>query len=80
MRHKDIEYRVIQGIKRGTWRWSADLAGVNTAGRKRAVKGSGTEFTRDKAIARAVQAIDRALSEPKLRLKSPSKYIETTKL
>jgi hypothetical protein len=28
MRYRDIEYTVVQGIRRGVWKWSASVTGV----------------------------------------------------
>ena len=34
MRYRDIEYSVVQGIKRGVWKWSVSVAGTVILGRE----------------------------------------------
>jgi hypothetical protein len=58
MRHRDIEFRLIQGIERGTWHWSAAIENVDKRGRIAPVKSQGTEPTCDKAVARSRQSTD----------------------
>jgi hypothetical protein len=62
MEHRDIEYAVVQGIKRGAWKWSASVEGVVIMG---------NEQTRSAAMAAAEKAIDRALAQKKVRLVPP---------
>ena len=57
MEHRGVEYRIIQGIKRGFWKWSVETE----TGTK-----SGTTDSRDAAMAAAKLAIDNAL-DPKKR-------------
>ncbi len=57
MEHRGVEYRIIQGIKRGFWKWSVETE----TGTK-----SGTTDSRDAAMAAAKRAIDNAL-DPKKR-------------
>jgi hypothetical protein len=52
MEHGGIEYTVVQGIERGTWKWSASVAGVIIMGQ---------EPTKLAAITAAETAIDQAL-------------------
>ncbi len=34
MRYRDIEYTVVQGIKRGLWKWSTSVAGTVVSGKE----------------------------------------------
>jgi hypothetical protein len=34
MRYRDIEYTVVQGIKRGVWKWSTSVAGTAVSGKE----------------------------------------------
>ena len=52
MLHRDVEYRIIQGIKRGFWKWSIE----GETGKR-----SGTSNSRNAAMAAAKRAIDNAL-------------------
>jgi hypothetical protein len=54
MQYKGAEYRVVQGIDRGLWKWSVSVAGMVLTGQ---------EETRPAAIAAAEKAIDRALKK-----------------
>jgi hypothetical protein len=53
MEYGGIEYSVVQGIERGTWKWSASVAGLITMGQ---------EPTKAEAVAAAESAIERALA------------------
>ena len=56
MEYRGIEYRVIQGIKRGFWKWSVDTAeGIR----------AGTADRRDTAVSAAKRTIDRLLDPAK---------------
>jgi hypothetical protein len=57
MEHRGVEYRIIQGIKPGDWKWSAEIH----TGTK-----SGTSDNKDAAVTAAKSAIDNAL-DPKIR-------------
>ena len=60
MKHRDVEYSVVQGIGRNVWKWSVSFdAGLRVAGQT---------MTKAEAITRAERAIDRALTAKKLRL------------
>jgi hypothetical protein len=59
MKHRDVEYSVVQGIGRNVWKWSVSFAGLRVAGQT---------TTKAAAITRAERAIDRALTAKKLRL------------
>ena len=60
MKHRDIEYSIVQGIGRHVWKWSVT---VNPDHRV-----AGQAMTKAEAISRAERAIDRALATKKLRL------------
>jgi hypothetical protein len=62
MEYQGTEYTVVQGIKRGVWKWSASVAGLVLIGQ---------EERRSAAVAAAEKAIDRALAPKKLRLDPP---------
>jgi hypothetical protein len=52
MRHRGVEYTVVQGIERGVWKWSVYVEGTIVAG---------NEQTRPAAVIAAEEAIDRAI-------------------
>jgi hypothetical protein len=56
MEYRGIEYRVIQGIKRGFWKWSVESVEGTRAG---------TSDSRDAALSAARRAIDRLLNPTK---------------
>jgi hypothetical protein len=66
MEHRGVEYRIIQGIKRGFWKWSVETE----TGTK-----SGTTDSRDAPMAAAKRAIENAL-DPKKRSKRKGRPIE----
>jgi hypothetical protein len=59
MRHRDIEYSLVQGLGRHLWKWSATVADVVITGQA---------ATKSEAVAEAERAIDRALAPKKVRL------------
>jgi hypothetical protein len=59
MRHRDVEFAVVQGIGRHLWKWGFALDGKAIAGQA---------ATKIEAVKEAVGAIDRALATKKLRL------------
>ncbi len=61
MEHRGVEYRIIQGIQRGIWKWSVETE----PGTK-----SGISDSKDAAMAAAKRAIDNAL-DPKKRTLAP---------
>ena len=63
MEHRGVEYRLIQGIKRGFWKWSVETE----TGTK-----SGTSDSKDAAMAAAKRAIDAALDPKKRKLIPPA--------
>src|SRR5258705_13854068 len=52
MRYRDIEYSVVQGIKRGVWKWSVSVAGTVISGR---------ETSKAAAVVSVEKAIDQVL-------------------
>jgi len=56
MEYRGIENRVIQGIKRGFWKWSVESAEGTRAG---------TSDSRDTAVSAAKRTIDRLLDPTK---------------
>jgi hypothetical protein len=62
MRYRDIEYTVVQGIKRDVWKWSTSVAGTEVSGR---------EPSKEAAVAAVENAIDRALVSKRGRLVQP---------
>ena len=61
MEHRGVEYRIVQGIKRGFWKWSVETE----TGTK-----SGTSDSKDASMNAARRVIDNALN-PKKRKHSP---------
>jgi hypothetical protein len=61
MEHRGVEYRIIQGIQRGPWKWSVET-GTGTK--------SGISDSKDAAMAAAKRAIDNVL-DPKKRKPIP---------
>src|SRR5260370_13322048 len=62
MRYRDIEYTVVQGIKRDVWKWSTSVAGTEVSGR---------EPSKAAAMVAVEKAIDRALVSKRMRLVQP---------
>ena len=63
MEHRGVEYRIIQGIKRGFWKWSIETE-IGTK--------SGTSDSKEAAMAVAKRAIDNALDPQKIEAYSAS--------
>ena len=59
MEYRDIEYTVVQGIRRNLWKWSASVANVVITGQS---------YNKSEAVVEAEKAIDRALAPKKVRL------------
>ena len=59
MEHRGVQYRIIQGIKRGLWKWSVETE----TGTK-----SGTSDSKDAAVIAAKRTIDNALNPKKQKL------------
>jgi hypothetical protein len=62
MRYRNIEYTVVQGIKRGEWKWSTSVAGTAV---------SGKEPSKAAAVVAVEKTIDRALDSKTVRLVKP---------
>ena len=62
MRHRDIEYSLVQGLGRQLWKWSASVADMVITGQA---------ATKSEAAAEAEKAIDRALAPKKVRIDPP---------
>jgi hypothetical protein len=59
MEHRGVEYRIIQGIKRGFWKWSVEAETRTKSGSKNA------------AMNAAKHEIDIALSRQKRKFRPP---------
>jgi hypothetical protein len=64
MEYRGVEYTVVQGIKRGVWKWTASVADVLIMGQAQ---------TKPDAVARVEKAIDRALAPLIGRLVPPER-------
>jgi len=62
MKHRDVEFTVIQGLGRQLWKWSVWLGHFHLQGQA---------ATKAEAFAEAERAIDRALAPKKLKLIRP---------
>src|SRR5258708_28960661 len=62
MRYRDIEYSVVQGVKRGVWKWSVSVAGTVISGR---------ETSKAAAVVTVENAIAQALIPKRVRLVQP---------
>jgi hypothetical protein len=62
MKHRDVEFTVVQGLGRQLWKWGFAQDGKTVAGQA---------ATKAEAVAEAMRAIDRALAPKKLRLIRP---------
>jgi hypothetical protein len=62
MKHRNVEFSVVQGLGRQLWKWGFALNG-------RAVTGQAA--TKAEAVSEAERAIDRALTSKKLKLIRP---------
>ena len=60
MKHRDVEFTVVQGVGRQLWYWSMVLNGI-------VLKGQAA--TKSEAVAEAERAIDRALAPRKLKIR-----------
>jgi hypothetical protein len=65
MDHRGIEYTIVQGIGRDTWRWTVSLG--NNISKSGQVKG------KPEAVAQATRAINRALAPKRVRLVPPGR-------
>ncbi len=64
MKHRDIEYTLVQGTGRHIWKWSVVLDGSRSA--------AGQAMTKAEAVSEAERAIDRALALKKMKLVPPT--------
>ena len=69
MEYRGIEYKIIQGIKRGIWKWSLSL------GEPKIIK-VGQAKTKQDAVAEVERAIDRRLLERSCGLRCPDPAID----
>jgi len=60
MEYRGVEYSVVQGVERGTWKWFAVTDATRTK--------SGQAKSKPAAVADAERAIDRALAPKRVRL------------
>ena len=65
MEYRGVEYTIVQGIERGTWRWTVSL-GNN-------ISKSGQAIGKTEAVAQATRVIDKALTPKKVRLVPPGR-------
>jgi hypothetical protein len=65
MDHRGIEYTIVQGIGRDTWRWTVSL-GNN-------ISKSGQAIGKPEAVAQATRAINRAFALKRERLVPPGR-------
>jgi hypothetical protein len=63
MKYRDIEYTLVQGIRRNMWKWSVTFDADLSA--------RGEAMTKAEAVSKAERAIDWALAPKKLRLVPP---------
>jgi hypothetical protein len=63
MEHRGVEYRIIQGIKRGFWKWSVETE----TGTK-----SGSTDSKDAAVVAAKRIIDNALNAKMRKHRPPA--------
>ena len=65
MRHRGVDYIVVQGLGRQLWKWSLSLGEINLKGQA---------ATKAEAVADAERAIERALAPKKVRLFPSNDY------
>jgi len=63
MKHRGLDYTVVQGIGQHIWKWSVSLDASPPT--------TGQAATKAQAVSEAERAIDRALAPKKLRLVPP---------
>ena len=64
LKYRDVEYTVVQGLGRQSWRWGFVLEGTAVTGQA---------ATKAEAVAEAERAIDRALRPKILKLVHPER-------
>ncbi len=62
MKHREVEYTLVQGIERQLWKWSFEMEGTRRKGQA---------GTKAEAVEEAERAIDRALAVKKARIVRP---------
>ena len=62
LKHRGLEYTVVQGLGRQLWKWGLVFEGTAITGQA---------ATKAEAVAEAERAIDRALAPKKLKLVRP---------
>ena len=65
MEYRGLEYTIVQGIERGTWRWTVWL-GDN-------ISKSGQALGKENALAKATRVINEALAQKRVRLVPPGR-------
>jgi hypothetical protein len=65
MEYRGVEYTIVQGIERGTWRWTVSLGN--------SVSKSGKVIGKPEAVAQATRVIDRALASKRARIVPPGR-------
>jgi hypothetical protein len=64
LKHRGIEYTIVQGLSRQLWKWTVTIKGMTLRGHA---------ATKSEAITDAERAIDRALAPKQLRLVPPDR-------
>ena len=65
MEYRGVEYTIVQGIERGTWKWTVSL-GKN-------ISKSGQAIGKPEAVAQATRVISKALAPKRGRLMPPGR-------
>ena len=65
MEYRGLEYTIVQGIERGTWRWTVSL-GNN-------ISKSGQALGKENAVTKATRVINEALAQKRVRLVPPGR-------
>ena len=60
MEYRDVEYIIVQGIERGTWKWTVSLG--------KDISKSGQAIGKTEAAAQATRVISKALAPKRVRL------------
>ena len=63
MKHRGVEYTIVQGLGRQLWKWTATINSMTVRG----------QATQSEVIADAERAIDRALAPKNLKLVRPDR-------
>jgi hypothetical protein len=65
MEYRGVEYTIVQGIERGTWKWTVSL-GNN-------ISKSGQAIGKPEAVAQATRVISKSLAPKRVRLVPPGR-------